>query len=209
MKGIFLPFSVKWASGGLNLWEKYMVWVVIFTDTSIYVPSLTPCLSIIETSLQLSENITFYAVCGIQVASAKNPVAPLLVYPLVETLNFLWEGKKLIWMIRLIENFNFDKLYSKSMCRVVLKTFSIFKETAAVDLLLLESNVTWCVSHTHLNILLWRARKSNWLALSRPRPPTCLLGYFQEKKKSFSNSLRVVDMRLIGRGNFWVLTGFR
>jgi hypothetical protein len=54
-KGLLRPFSVRWASGVLSLWEKQMAWVL----------ALTSRLNSTETSLQLSENITVFAVCRI------------------------------------------------------------------------------------------------------------------------------------------------
>jgi hypothetical protein len=38
--------------------------------------------------------------------------------------------------MRLIENFNLDNLCRKSVCYVVLNTFSISKNTAAVDVII-------------------------------------------------------------------------
>jgi hypothetical protein len=54
------------------------------------------------------------------------------ISPMNETLNFLWERKEPISLIRVIENFNLDNLYSKPMCHVVSKAFSISKNTGAV-----------------------------------------------------------------------------
>jgi hypothetical protein len=60
-------------------------------------------------------------------------------------------------MIRLVENSNLDNLYSKSVCHVVSKTFSVFKNTAAVDIVLLDIlllilRVTWSISHIHCRV---------------------------------------------------------
>jgi hypothetical protein len=54
-------------------------------------------------------------------------------------------------LIRLIENFNFVNLYSKPKSNVVSKAFSISKNTAAVDMLLLTFKVTWSVSLLHVH----------------------------------------------------------
>jgi hypothetical protein len=51
-------------------------------------------------------------------------------------------------LIKLTEKSNFDTLYSKPVCHVVSKAFSISKNTAAVDMLL-KLRVTWSVSLIH------------------------------------------------------------
>jgi hypothetical protein len=82
------------------------------------------------------------------------------------------------------------------------------KNTAAVDILLLKWRVTWSVNLIHWSVVLWRARKPKWLALSRPFSSICFWTSF---KITFSNSLPVVNRRLIGRkfwGNFGSLPGF-
>jgi hypothetical protein len=66
--------------------------------------------------------------------------------PSTESLNFLWERKELISLIKLDENFNSDNFYSKPKCHVLSNAFSISKNTAAVDMLLLKFKVTWSVS---------------------------------------------------------------
>jgi hypothetical protein len=111
---------------------------LIFIDS--YVPALKPHVSGTETSLQLSENVTLFAVCDImcrchqQRDLDRHPV--LGVYHLYMyctlwgqdrtlwhlclyiprhrhlTFNFFCERKELIGLIRLIENFNLDTLYS-------------------------------------------------------------------------------------------------
>jgi hypothetical protein len=64
------------------------------------------------------------------------PCGTPLVYPLAQIfhlqpklLSFLWERKELISLIRLIEYFNSDKLYSKPRCHVVSKAFSLSKDS--------------------------------------------------------------------------------
>jgi hypothetical protein len=52
-------------------------------------------------------------------------------------------------LIRLKEKMNSDNLYSKPRCHVVSKAFSIFKNTVAIDVLLLMFKVTWFVSLMH------------------------------------------------------------
>jgi hypothetical protein len=51
-------------------------------------------------------------------------------------LNFLLDRFESISLIKLVENYNFDNLYSKPMCHVVSKAFSMSNNTAAVDILL-------------------------------------------------------------------------
>jgi hypothetical protein len=53
---------------------------------------------------------------------------------------FSLRKKEQISLNRLIENFNLDNLYSKPKCQVVSNAFLIFKNTAAVDMLLLKFN---------------------------------------------------------------------
>jgi hypothetical protein len=90
------------------------------------------------------------------------------ISPSTETLmNFLWE-RELIRLIKLIENYNVDNLYSKPRCHVVSQVFSISKNTAALDMLLLKFKVTWSVSLMHWSVMLWWAQKPKWLALCRP-----------------------------------------
>jgi hypothetical protein len=70
-----------------------------------------------------------------------------------------------------MENFKLDNLYRKSWCHVVSDAFSISKNTAAVNMLLLKF-------------------KPNWLALSRPLSS---IGLWTIVRITFSNSLPVVD----------------
>jgi hypothetical protein len=129
----------------------------------------------------------------------QNLVEALLVYPLAQILPL---------RPRLIENFNLDNLCSKQRCHVVTKAFSTCKNTGAADMFLLKFKVTWSVSLIHWSVGLWRARKPNWLALSRPLYSLCLSTNFNI---TFSNSLPVVGKRLIGHklsGNFGFLWDF-
>jgi hypothetical protein len=75
-------------------------------------------------------------------------------------------------------------------------------------MLLLKFMVTWSVSLIHWSVVLWWARKPNWLALSRPSSSMCLWTIF---RITFSTSLPVVGRRLIGcqfGGNLGSLPGF-
>jgi hypothetical protein len=74
--------------------------------------------------------------------------------PSTETLNFLWERKELISLIRLIQNFNSDNLYSKQRCHISSKVFSVSKNTVTVDMLLLKFKAPWSVSLIHWSIVL-------------------------------------------------------
>jgi hypothetical protein len=117
--------------------------------------------------------------------------------PSTETFNFLLVKKEAINLMRLIENCNSDSLYSRPHCHVMSKAFSISKNTAAVDILLLKFRETWSVSLIHWSFVLWRARKTNWLALESFFPQ-CVYELLYR-------------IRLIGHtfwGNFWFLLGF-
>jgi hypothetical protein len=61
----------------------------------------------------------------------------------------MFERKEIISLIKLVEKCIFDNLYSKPGCYVVSKAFSISKNTAVVDILLLKFRVTWSVSVIH------------------------------------------------------------
>jgi hypothetical protein len=110
--------------------------------------------------------------------------------------------------MRLIGNCNSDSVYSRPGCHVVSKAFSMSRNTATVDILLLKFRETWSVSLIHWSVMLWRAWKPNWLAFSKFLSAMCLRIVF---RINFSKSLPVVDRRLIGRkfsGNFGFLAGF-
>jgi hypothetical protein len=92
----------------------------------------------------------------------RNLVAPLLgvdISPSTETLNFLWERKEPISLIRLIKKCNLDNLYSKLRCHVVPKAFSISKNTATVDILSDEKvgltlmNIFGLLSSVHIALI--------------------------------------------------------
>jgi hypothetical protein len=96
-------------------------------------------------------------------------------------------------LIKLTEKSNFDNLYSKPVCHVIWKAFSILKNTAAVDMLL-KLRVTWSGSLVHCKVLLWLAWNPDWFAFSSPLLPMCLWTIF---RITFSNSLPVVGKGLI------------
>jgi hypothetical protein len=97
------------------------------------------------------------------------------ISPSTETLNFLCERKEPKSLIELVENSNLDNLYSKPEYHVVSKAFSMSKNTANVDILLLKLRVTWSVSLMHCSVVLWRARKQNWLCFGRILPLTYIV----------------------------------
>jgi hypothetical protein len=76
------------------------------------------------------------------------------ISPSIETLNFRRERNELMSLIKLVGNSSSDNLYSKPGCHVVSKAFSISKNTAAVDILLLKLSVTWSVSLIHCSVVL-------------------------------------------------------
>jgi uncharacterized Zn-finger protein len=86
--------------------------------------------------------------------------------PSTKTSHFLSVRKEAITLIRLVENSDYDDLYSSPQCHVVSKAFSMSKNTAAIDILLLKFRVTWSASLIHWNIILWSAWKPTWLAFS-------------------------------------------
>jgi hypothetical protein len=90
------------------------------------------------------------------------------------------------------------------VCHVVSKAFSISKNKAAVDILLLKFKVTWSASLIYCKVVLWRARKPNWHALSKCFSLMC---FWTICKITFSNSLPVENNRMIGR-KFWGNLGF-
>jgi hypothetical protein len=61
----------------------------------------------------------------------------------------LWHG-----LIKLVENSYLDNLYTKPVYHAVSKAFSMCKNTAAVDILLLKLTVTWSVSLIHCSVVL-------------------------------------------------------
>jgi hypothetical protein len=76
------------------------------------------------------------------------------ISPSTKALNFLCEIKEPRSLDKLVENSKFDKFYSKPECHVVPKDFSMSKNTAAVDILLLKLRVTWFFSLMHCSVML-------------------------------------------------------
>jgi hypothetical protein len=132
--------------------------------------------------------------CGTSVISLGVDISPS-----TENINFLWESKELMrWLDSKI--FNSGNSYSKPSYHVAPKAFPISKNTAAVAMLLLKFKVTWslCLIHWRI-IVVWRAKKTNWLALSRNLSSMRLGTVF---RITLSNSLPDVDKGLIGH-KFW------
>jgi hypothetical protein len=102
-----------------------------------------------------SRCVTSYSVC----ASTELCGIPALISlgvdnsPSTETLNFLLVRYKLMSFIKFVGNCNFDILYGRPECHVVSKAFSMSKNTAAVDILLLKFRVIWSVSLMHWGTL--------------------------------------------------------
>jgi hypothetical protein len=48
----------------------------------------------------------------------------------------------------------------------IIEDILITKNTGAVDILLLKLRVTWSISVIHCNVVLQRAQKPNWYALT-------------------------------------------
>jgi hypothetical protein len=131
----------------------------------LYVAALTPRLHCIEAALQLSENIALFVVSRQQrgligtlglgrvsfmyklynVGARTEPCGTHLGVDnsfFTETANFLLDRYELTSLIKLVENCNVYSLYNKSGCNIVSKAFSMSRNTAAVDILLLKFRVT-------------------------------------------------------------------
>jgi hypothetical protein len=108
-----------------------------------------------------------------------------------QELNFQLVRKEVISLMRLVEKANSDNLWSRPECHVLWKAFSVYRNTAAVDMLLLKFRVMWSASLIHWSVVLWSARKPNWLAFSKFLSSMCFLIVL---KINFSDSLPVVDM---------------
>jgi hypothetical protein len=67
-------------------------------------------------------------------------------------------------------------------------------------MLLLKFKVTWSISLIHCSVVLWCARKPNWLAFRRLLSSMCFWTIF---RMAFSKSLPVVNRKLIGRKFWW------
>jgi hypothetical protein len=62
--------------------------------------------------------------------------------------------KEAISLMSLAKNSNSENLYSKPECHVVLKAFSISKNTAAINILLLKFRVMRSTSLIHISVIL-------------------------------------------------------
>jgi hypothetical protein len=90
----------------------------------------------------------------------------------------------------------------------VTKAFSISKNTAALDILLLKFKVTWSTSLIHCSVVLWLSRNPNWLAVSKFLSPICVFTIY--KIIISLKTLPIQDKRRIGRkfrGNLGSLPG--
>lgn len=58
-----------------------------------------------------------------------------------------------ISIMRLVDNSNSDSLCTRQKCCVVPKAFSMSKNTAAIEILLLKFKLTWSVSLIHWKVL--------------------------------------------------------
>jgi hypothetical protein len=126
-----------------------------------------------------------------------------------ETLSFLCKRKVLICFIKLAENSSLDCLYSKLVCHMFSKAFSISTKNGSVDVLLLKLRVTSFVSPIHSNIGLWPALNAKHILYILYYTTKLYNIYLKSKLAciqqvsdyfsiTFSNSLPVVDKRLIG-----------
>jgi hypothetical protein len=85
---------------------------------------------------------------------------PHPVYPLMQTFHLqqkLWifsEKKRAYKLDYTDRKFNLDNLYRKPRCHVVSNAFSMSKNTAALDMLLLIFKVTRFVSLTRWSVVL-------------------------------------------------------
>lgn len=64
-----------------------------------------------------------------------------------EFLNFLFERKGLNTFIKVAENYSSFRVTSKTLCHMVSMAFSVFKNTAVVDIVLKYK--VMCLSHLH------------------------------------------------------------
>jgi hypothetical protein len=75
------------------------------------------------------------------------------ISPSTKTENFLLERKEIMSLIKLDEKSIFDNLYNKPLCHVVSNAYSIFMNTAAIDMLL-KLRVTSSFSLIHCKVVL-------------------------------------------------------
>lgn len=89
-------------------------------------------------------------------------VAPLLLHLLYlltqifhllpKLLNLQCERTKIINVIRLVENYNLDNLYSKPRYHILIS-----RNTKAEDILLLKLRIMWSVILIHCTVMIWSA----------------------------------------------------
>jgi hypothetical protein len=84
-----------------------------------------------------------------------------------QDFKFSVSEKEAISLMRLVNNTNSHNLYSRPERHVALKTTSISKNTAAINILLLKFRVIRFASLIYWSIVLWSARKPNWVAFSK------------------------------------------
>jgi hypothetical protein len=63
--------------------------------------------------------------------------------------------KEAVSLMRLVKNYNSDKLYCRPECHVVLNAFSISKNSTPSDILLFKFRVTWSTSLICWSVILW------------------------------------------------------
>jgi hypothetical protein len=119
-----------------------------------------------------------------------------------KTLNFLLVRQEEIGLMTLVKNCNSDSLYNRPECHTVSKAFSMFKNSAATDKLLLKLKVTGSISLIDWSVMLWCARKPNWLAYSNFLSSVC---FWIVLTINFLNCLPLVEKGL----KFWVLVRFQ
>jgi hypothetical protein len=137
-----------------NISSIYLCFVLNFLLIHLYVPALTPRIHCSESALQFAENMVFAFLCrerrGIICEESKmtsRAARASFMYrlyleeplPFTKTLNFLSVRKEAISLMKIVENS--DNWYSRPQRRVS-KVFSIFKNTTAIDILLLKFRVT-------------------------------------------------------------------
>jgi hypothetical protein len=194
IKDMSRPFNERWASFCLRRWEKQTAWVLSSSILCYSAHNTTPLkwdrVAVFWKHKSLCDLYMMYhrqrarwtpGIWGVlfmyrlyRVDTMKEPCGtPESISRGVESsfsiiiLNFILERNELISLTKLGQRCNLDTLYSKPGCRVVSKAFSTSKKTAAVDKLLLMFRVTWSVSLIHWSVVLWRARKPNWLAFDK------------------------------------------
>jgi hypothetical protein len=97
--------------------------------------------------------------------------------PSTKILNSL-PARKAISLMKLVENYNSEHLYSRPECHGVSEASSTSNITVAVDMLLLKFRMTWSENPLICwSVVLWCDRQVKWLALVSFFPQ-CVLGLF-------------------------------